>query len=467
MKTGPLTYAQQRLWFLNAFDPDDPSHNLAYAYRVRGALDVPALEAAFTAVVARHDALRTRFTEVGGEPRAVVEDPAPVVAERIDAASADEARRIVAERTNRPFDLTAEPPLHVTVVRIAPDDHVLCVVTHHINSDGWSLNVLQEEVAAHCAGRALPPPPLQYSELAAADEPPGDLGWWVEQLSGAPDLELPTDRPRPAERTSAGGQTEIPLPAPLVRAVHELARKTRCTPYMVLVAAYEVLLARHSGQTDFCVGTPAAGRGRPELERVVGYLSTTMVLRCDLSGDPSFTDLVRATRRSVLSALSHPDVPFERLVGALGTERDLSRTPIFQAMFALHTYGDVADPLPGLSTGPFPLGWHPARCDLSLDLREQPDGSLLAYLIHSADLFDGTTAERMGARYRQLLESVVAAPELPVSELGLLPVAERELLASWDGPVVELPPVTLVDLVRERAEVAPDAVAVVSGTTVL
>uniref|UniRef100_UPI0004E18D62 condensation domain-containing protein n=1 Tax=Streptomyces sp. NRRL F-5123 TaxID=1463856 RepID=UPI0004E18D62 len=442
MKTGPLTYGQQRLWFLNAFDPDDPSHNLAYAHRLRGALDVPALEAAFTAVVARHDALRTRFTDAGGEPRAIVEDPAPVVAERVDAASADEARRIVAERTNRRFDLAAEPPFHVTVVRLAADDHVLCVTLHHINGDGWSLNVVQEEVAALYAGRALQPLPVQYSELAAADEPPGDPGWWVERLAGAPDLELPTDRPRPAERTSAGGQTEIALPAALVGAVHELARRVRCTPYMVLLAAYEVLLARHSGQTDFCVGTPAAGRGRPELEPVVGLLSTTMVLRCDVGGDPAFSELLRATRRTVLSALSHPGVPFEQLVGALGVERDLSRTPIFQAMFALHTYGDVADPLPGLQAGPFPLGWHPARCDLSLDLREQPDGSLLAYLIHSADLFDDATAKRMGERYRQLLVSIVADPELPVSGLELLPVAERELLASWDGPVVELPPVT-------------------------
>ncbi|MFI0901149.1 condensation domain-containing protein, partial [Streptomyces sp. NPDC020983] len=253
MKTGPLTYAQQRLWFLHTFDPEDPSHNLAYAYRLHGALDVPALEAAFTAVVARHDALRTRFTDEDGEPRAVVEDPAPVTVERLDAASAEEARGIVAARTNTCFDLAAEPPFRVTVIRLAADDHVLCVTLHHINGDGWSLNVVQEEVAAHYAGRTLPPPPLQYSELAAADEPPGDPAWWVERLAGAPDLELPTDRPRPAERTSAGGQTEIALPAPLVGAVHELARKLRCTPYMVLLAAYQVLLARHSGQSDFCV----------------------------------------------------------------------------------------------------------------------------------------------------------------------------------------------------------------------
>ncbi|HVT66524.1 MAG TPA: AMP-binding protein, partial [Trebonia sp.] len=330
--------------------------------------------------------------------------------------------------------------------------------------DGWSFNVLQEEVGAHYAGRALPEAPLQYSELAAGDEPAGDLGWWVERLAGAPDLELPTDRPRPAERTSAGAQTEIALPAELVSGVHEVARRARCTPYMVLLAAYQVLLGRHSGQQDFCVGTPAAGRGTPELERVIGFLSTTMVLRCDLSGDPTFGELLRATRREVLGALAHPDVPFERLVGALAVTRDLSRTPLYQAMFALHTYGDVADPLPGLDAGPFPIGWHSARCDLSLDLREQPDGSLLAYFIHSTDLFDDETALRTAERYRQLLVSIVADPQQPISRLELLPAGERALLAGWHGPEMELPAVSLVDLVLARAGQSPEAVAVVAGT---
>ncbi|MFI0940653.1 amino acid adenylation domain-containing protein [Streptomyces sp. NPDC021020] len=468
MKTGPLSFGQQRLWFLHQFDPEDPSHNAGYAYRLRGALDVPALEAAFTAVVARHEALRTRFTAAEGTALAVVEDPRPVRVEVTPAESAEDAERIVATRANAPFDLTAEPPLRVTLVRIGPDDHVLCAVTHHINSDGWSFNLLRDEVAAHYAGQPLPAPPLQYADVvAAAGDTQADPAWWVAQLAGAPDLELPTDRPRPAERTSGGGEVRFTLDTELADAVRALARQLRCTPYMVLLAAYEVLLARHSGQSDFCVGTPAAGRGRPELEGVIGYLSTTMVLRCDLAGDPAFTDLVRATRRSVLSGLAHPEVPFEQLVGALGVARDLSRTPIYQALFALHTHGTVAEPLPGLDAEPFPLGWHSARTDLTLDLYEQPDGSTVGILIHSTDLFDGATAERMAARFLRLLASATTAPELPLSEMELLPAAERELLASWDGPVVELPPVTLVDLVRERAEASPDAVAAVSGTTVL
>jgi amino acid adenylation domain-containing protein len=467
VKTGPLSFGQQRLWFLHQFDPTDPSHNAGYAYRLRGALDTAALEAAFTAVVARHDALRTRFTAEGGEPRAVIEEPAPVAVEVVGADSPEAAEEIVAARANTAFDLAAQPPFQVTLVRLAPDDHVLCVVMHHINGDGWSFNVLREEVAAHYAGLPLPDRPLQYSEFVAAAGAPADPAWWVERLAGTPDLDLPTDRPRPAERTGAGGDVRFALPPALVRALRDLARQARCTPYMVLLTAYQVLLSRHSGQSEFCVGTPAAGRGRPELERVVGFLSTNMVLRCDLSGDPAFTELLRATRRNVLAALGHPEVPFERLVGALGIERDLSRTPLYQAMFALHTHGAVADPLPGLDAESFPLGWHAARCDLTLDLYEQADGSLDCFLIYSTDLFDHGTAERLTERFVQLLTSVLADPGQPVGRLELLPPAERALLDSWNETAAELPELTLVDLVLARAEAAPDAVAVVAGPVVL
>ncbi|MFI0939933.1 amino acid adenylation domain-containing protein [Streptomyces sp. NPDC021020] len=467
VRSGPLSVGQQRLWFLHQFDPDDPVNNIVYAYRLRSEPDLPALEAAFSAVVARHDALRTRYAESDGQPRAIVEAPAPVTVELIDPATPEDAVRILTACADRRFDLLAEPPFRVTLVRTAPDDLVLCLVMHHINGDGLSLNIIWDEVADHYAGRPLPPPPLQFSELAAADEEPADLGWWVERLAGVPDLELPTDRPRPAERTSAGADVWIELPAELVAGVHELARRARCTPFMVLLAAYHVLLSRHSGQPEFCVGTPAATRARPELARVVGFLTTTLVTRCDLSADPAFTDLLRATRREVLGALSHPDVPFERLVQALDVERDLSRTPLFQALFSLHSQNHVADPLPGVASEPYPLGWHSARCDLSLDLYEQPDGSLQAMFIRSTDLFDAGTAERIAHRYRQLLTSIVADPGQRVGRLDLLPPAERALLRSWNGPAAEPPPGTLVDLVLARAAAAPGAVAVVCGTDVL
>ncbi|MEU4704235.1 amino acid adenylation domain-containing protein [Nonomuraea dietziae] len=456
-----LSSAQERLWFLHRLDPDDPSYNTAYAYRLRGELDLTRLEAAFTAVAARHDALRTRFPEVDGRPVAVVEPPGRIAFEVVEG----DPDKLVSERTNAPFDLAGRPPFRVSVIPLGPREHVLCVVLHHINGDGWSFNVLREEVAACYAGRPLPaaPPPVNSAprDFAAEEE------WWAERLAGAPVLELATDRPRPPQRGTAGGEVLFRLAPELVAGVAELARSARCTPYMVLLAAYQVLLARHSGQDDFCVGTPSAGRTSTELERVVGYLSTMLVLRCDLSGEPSFAELLRRTRKTVLQALAHQEVPFERLVGALGLQRDLSRTPLFQTMFALHTQGEIADPLPGLEAEPFPLGWHPARFDLSLDLYAEDDGGLLGVAIYSEELFERATAERMMERFAVLVSSIVADPSSPVAELELTPASERALLASWNDTAAELPPLTLVDLVLERADARPDAVAVVCGDTTL
>ncbi|XVQ87758.1 amino acid adenylation domain-containing protein [Microbispora siamensis] len=466
MKTGPLSRGQERLWFLNQLDPDDPSYNTAYAYRLRGELDIPALEAAFSAVAARHDALRTRFVQVGGRPAAVVEPPAPVTIEQVAAGSEDEAGRIVRARTNAAFDLAERPPFRVTLVRLGPADHVMCVVLHHINGDGWSLNVLRAEVADHYAGRALPETlPPQYGDHVLALDDSADLDWWVSRLAGAPALELPADRPRPATRGTAGGEIRFRVPPELAAKVAESARQARCTPYMLLLAAYQALLSRHSGQADFCVGTPSAGRDSTELEQMIGYLSTTMVLRCDLSGSPSFAELLRRTRRAVLDALAHGDVSFERLIGVLGVERDPSRTPLFQTMFALHTHGDVADPVPGLAAEPFPLGWHPARADLSLDLYAEDAGGLLGVAIYSRELFDHETVELMTERYLVLLAAAVADPSLPVGRLELLTGRERARLAAWNDTAAELPALTLVDLVLDRVAAAPDAVAVVSEGT--
>ncbi|MFC0862042.1 amino acid adenylation domain-containing protein [Sphaerimonospora cavernae] len=472
MKRGPLSHGQERLWFLNQLDPADSSYNTAYAYRLRGRLDIPALEAAFTAVAARHDALRTRFVQVDGRPAAVVGPPTPITVEQVTAGSEDEARRIVGARTNAAFDLAERPPFRITLVRLGPDDHVLCVVLHHINGDGWSLNVLRAEVADHYAGRARPGAlPPQYSDHVlgcedSADPHRADLDWWVSRLAGAPVLELPTDRSRPAQRGTAGGEVRFRIPPELAAKVAESARRARCTPYMLLLAAYQVLLHRHSGQLDFCVGTPSAGRDSTELEQMIGYLSTTMVLRCDLSGSPSFAELLHRTRRSVLGALTHRDVSFERLIGELGVVRDPSRTPLFQTMFALHTHGDVADPVPGLDAEPFPLGWHSARVDLSLDFYDEDDDGMLGVAIYSEELFDHETVELMMGRYLVLLAAAVADPSLPVGRLDLLARPERTRLDGWNDTAVELPELTLVDLVLNRAAATPDAVAVVfEGTS--
>ncbi|NUR88488.1 MAG: AMP-binding protein, partial [Nonomuraea sp.] len=457
MITGPLSYGQERLWFLHQLDPDDPSYNCSYVYRLRGDLDVEALRNAFDRVAARHGSLRTRFEEVAGRPVAVIDPPGPV--DFVTSDAADDLQAQVSGCTNALFDLAARPPFRVTLIRTGPREHVLCVVLHHINGDGWSLNVLREEVARLYAGEALEEPAPQYVRPA---EP--ELGWWVEHLAGTPVLELPTDHPRPAVRGFAGGQVRFTLDAGLVRAVGELAAAARCTPFMVLLAAYQVLLSRHSGQADFCVGVPASGRSSTELERVIGYLSTTMLLRCDLSGEPSFAELLKRTRKSVLQALAHPDAPVERLIGELGVERDLSRTPLFQTLFALHSQGDPGEPLPGVSAEPYPHGWHPARHDLTLDLYPEQDGSLLGVLIHSEELFEAETAELIARRYERLLRSIVEEPSRPVSHLELIPGDERDLLDGWNGTAAELPGATVVDLVLAQARRTPEALAVDSLT---
>ncbi|MGJ6960829.1 amino acid adenylation domain-containing protein [Streptosporangium sp. G11] len=460
----PLSYGQQRLWFLHRLDPGDSAYNTSYVYRLKGLLDKIALEAAFTAVAARHESLRTRFPEVAGEPVAIVEPPSPVTVERLTAQGEQEVAALVAALTNTAFDLAAAPPFRVSLIELGPADHVLCVVLHHINGDGWSLNVLRSEVATHYGSRGtapLPELPLQYGEYARALRPAdSELRWWTERLAGVPPLELPADRPRPARRTGAGAEVEFRIAPDVAASIGALARSARCTPFMVLLSAYQILMHRHTGQTDFCVGTPSAGRGSTELETMIGFLSTTLALRCDVSGDPTFEELLKRTRRVVLDGLSRQDVPFERLVVNLDVERDLSRTPLFQTLFAFHTHGELADPLPGLEAGHFPNGWARARLDLSVDLYPGDDGALHGTAIYSTELFDRETVERMVARFQELLAAVVASPGSPVSSLRMLPDAELGLLEEWNDTAAELPEVTLVDLLLDQVAATPDAVAV-------
>ncbi|GAA0409542.1 hypothetical protein Acor_36380 [Acrocarpospora corrugata] len=460
----PLSYGQERLWFLHRLDPRDHSYNTCLADRLRGPLDDDRLASAFTAVTARQDSLRTRFDEVDGTPVAIVCPPEPVAITVRDAADLDEARRIVSAAANAPFDLSAAPPLRVTLVRLAPDDHILATTLHHIVADGMSASLLNAELAHHYAGRpALPPLPLTFGDHARAERASGaaDVGQWAGSLAGTPVLELPADRPRPPQRTGDGGEVEFVVGPELVAGVAELARAHRCTPFMVWLTAYQVLLARHSGQDDFCVGSPVARRDRTELEPLIGHLSGTLVLRTDLSGDPTFLEAVRRTRRSVIEAIGHADVPLERLLGALEIERDLSRTPLFQTMFALHTQvaGEASEgPVPGTEATPFTPGWMAARTDLSLDLWPSGRG-LVASLIYSADVFADATARRLAERFLVLVESIVAAPETRVRDLDLLPATEREWLLTR-GSSAEVPPVTLADLFLAQAAATPDAIAV-------
>ncbi|NUW36735.1 amino acid adenylation domain-containing protein [Nonomuraea sp. SMC257] len=467
-----ISLGQERLWFLHRLDPADPAYRVAVVRRLRGPLDADALEAAFADVVARHESLRTRFPDQDGLPVAVVDPPRPVPVERAEVSGPEEAERLFAARAAAPFDLAAAPPLRVTLARLDAGDHVLGVVLHHVIADGWSLNVLMDDLAACYLARrdgvpaALPPLPVRYADHAAAQraaDASADLEHWTDRLAGAPVLELPADRPRPARRSSRGRETPFELPPGLTGALSRLARAERCTLFMVLLAAYQLLLSRHSGQDDVVVGTPTAGRDRPELEPMVGLFASTMVLRGDLSGDPSFVELLRRTRKVVLEAMAHRDVPIERVLSALDIERDLSRTPLFQAMLALHNaatgYGEAAA-FAGLESTPFPHGDPSAMVDVRMEL--WPDGAGLRGALHySAELFEPDTMERMAARFVTLLTSIAARPDARIGELDLLPPAERELVtAAWNRTALDVPEGTVADLVLRQAERRPDAVAV-------
>ncbi|HSN97076.1 MAG TPA: amino acid adenylation domain-containing protein, partial [Candidatus Nanopelagicales bacterium] len=349
-----LSFAQQRLWFLDQLEPDSPSYSIPSALRVRGELDIEALRRVFEEIVRRHEALRTTFVAHEGSPLQIIHPPAtwmlPVIdlSGRPEDARQEELERLLIEEVRRPFHLDRGPLLRTTLVKLAPEEHVLLLDMHHIVSDGWSTGVLVREIGAlypaFHAGQSSPLPelPIHYADFAAwqraflAGEPlDREIAYWRRRLSGAPALELPTDRSRPPVQTFRGAQHHLTLPRELHDALAQLGREQGATLFMTLLSAFVLLLSRYSGQHDICVGTPVAGRNRAELEPLIGFFVNTLVLRIELDARRSFTDLLARVREEALGAYAHQDLPFERLVEALGVNRDLSRTPLFQVMFVL------------------------------------------------------------------------------------------------------------------------------------
>ncbi|MFI0355757.1 amino acid adenylation domain-containing protein [Actinomadura sp. 9N407] len=483
----PLTAGQERLWFLQEFDPDDASYNMFIVLRLRGRLVVPALRHAVDEIVRRHEILRTRFPAAGdGRPVQEACADARVEPERLDLTGLPagereaRARELVAERTNRPFDLRRGPLLRTHLLRLGEDHHVLCVVLHHIVADGWSLKVflseLSEVYGASLDGRAspLPPLPIQYGDFAAwrrgrPERGAGDdqLAFWSKALAGAPTLEIPTDHPRPAVRTPAGDHVALVLPAELAGRLERLGRTRRATLFMTMLTAFQVLLSRHAGQDDVCVGSVVAGRDRPELGPLIGFFPNTIVLRGDLSGDPSFGELLDRTRGTVLDALAHQDIPFEELITALGVRRDTSRTPLFQAMFAMQDAEAATADLPGLACEPFEPGVRQAKFDLMLDVTRRADDTL-AFLSYNRDLWDRATMERMAGHYRRLLALVAADggdPSLSSLYRDMLGDEERRMLLTMSAPVsgpVNAPVAPDESLSRQAAR-TPGTVAVSQG----
>jgi amino acid adenylation domain-containing protein len=480
----PLSYAQQRLWFLDRLEPGSPAWNIPTPLRLEGALDVPALEAALGTIIRRHEALRTRFALVEGQAVQVIDPPAPFVLPVLDLEplagdeQRDEVKRLVAEESSRPFDLARGPLMRAQLLRLGAREHVLLLTLHHIVADGWSLGVLTRELtalyAAYAAGEepTLPDLPVQYADYAAWQRQwlqgavlETQLSYWKTQLAEVPAvLDLPTDRPRPKVLSHRGAFGQFRLSRPLSDALRALSRQEGATLFMTLLAAFQTLLHRYSRQTDICVGTPIAGRRRVEVEGLIGFFLNTLVLRADLSDQPTFRQLLRRVRETTLGAYAHQDIPFEMLIEALQPERSTSHTPFFQAVFALQNTPKGELQLPGLTLSPLAFKREMVKADLSLSLTETDDG-LTAELGYNTDLFDRATALRIAAHFETLLTALAADPDRPVGQIPFITEAERGLLLhEWSGPARPLPDKLVHQLIAERAAQVPDAVAVESAT---
>ncbi|WP_280434293.1 non-ribosomal peptide synthetase, partial [Nocardia carnea] len=476
----PLSYAQQRMWFLNQYDTSSAAYNLPMAIRLSGDLDVTALRAAMGDVVARHESLRTRYPELGGRPVQLIL-PADQVAPDLDPVQvpADEVTAQVVEFASAGFDVAAAVPVRVRLFAVAPGEFVLVVVLHHISGDGFSLAPLARDVMTAYAARAqgeLPnwdPLPVQYADytlwqrevLGAEDDPETamaqQIAFWQQALADLPDeLVLPTDRPRPAVASMRGATVRGELGAELVRNLNAVARTRGASMFMVLHAGLAALLARLSGSDDIAIGTPIAGRGEQALDDLVGMFVNTLVLRTAVGSGDSFADLVDRARRADLDAFGHADVPFERLVDLLAPERSQARNPLFQVALSFQNQEQAVLDLAGLTVAGMELADDVARFDLQFTLAENSSGGMELVLNYATELFDEATAQTMITRFRQLLAAVAADPDVVLGDLALLDAGERrELLSRTGGPAV--PARTLPELLAAAVAVDPSAPAVV------
>ncbi|MCK6550476.1 amino acid adenylation domain-containing protein, partial [Myxococcota bacterium] len=475
----PLSFAQERLWFLSQLEPDSTAYNIRRVLEILGPLDVRRLEDALGRLVARHEVLRSRYPASAGRPRAEVTPPGRFRLAELDLAELGDDERtlreqaLVDEELARPFDLAEGPLFRATLLKSAAERHLLLLSMHHIVSDGWSLGLLFRELADLYRGTGLPELGLQYSDYAAwqRDRDPAHvdagLAFWRRELEGVGPLELPVDHPRPAVLSTRGARAPIELPVHLTEALEGLAASSRATPFMALLAAIEVLLARSSGQRDFAIGTPVAGRGEPETEPLIGCFVNTIVLRTDLGGDPTFRELIERVQRRTVAAFAHQDTPFERLVEVLAPDRDLARAPLFQVMFVLrNTLADQPPALPGLSVRQVDVDPRTSQLDLGIYLGNDPTNpALRGYVEYSTELFEASTIERLVRHLGVLLEGAIASPDTPVSRLPLLTDAERrQAVFEWNDTYAEYPRHLAVGaLISAQAARTPDVIAAVCG----
>ncbi len=483
-RTGPLplSFAQQRLWFLDQLEPGSSLYNIPVALRVQGPLDAQVLARCLGEVVRRHEALRTTFAEAQGQPRQVIRSAAPFVLGTVDLGAVPapmreaQALALAGEEADRPFDLLRGPLLRCVLLRLSASDCVVALTLHHIVSDGWSAGALVREIAtlyaAFTEGRPplLPALPVQYADFAVwqrswlqGEVLEGEISFWRRQLAGLPPrLELPTDRPRPSVQRFRGAARPVRLPAELARRLYATGRREGATVYMVLLAGFQVLLARYSGQDDFAVGSPVAGRNRVEIEDLIGFFVNTLVLRGDLTGTPTFRELLARVREATLSAHAHQDLPFERLVEELAPERSLAHAPLVQVVLALQNTPLETLEIGGLRLLPMSAARTTAKFDLTLSFDEH-GGELAGMVEYASDLFDVVTIDRLCGHFEQLLEGLSNAPESFVEEIGLLSPQESRQLAEWNTTARSFPQASVYELFARQAERLPDAVAMAFG----
>ncbi|MCW5468975.1 pyoverdine non-ribosomal peptide synthetase PvdD, partial [Pseudomonas aeruginosa] len=473
-----LSFAQERQWFLWQLEPESAAYHIPSALRLRGRLDVDALQRSFDSLVARHETLRTRFRLEGGRSYQQVQPAVSVSIEREQFGEEGLIERIQAIVV-QPFDLERGPLLRVNLLQLAEDDHVLVLVQHHIVSDGWSMQVMVEELvqlyAAYSQGLdvVLPALPIQYADYALwqrswmeAGEKERQLAYWTGLLGGEqPVLELPFDRPRPARQSHRGAQLGFELSRELVEAVRALAQREGASSFMLLLASFQALLYRYSGQADIRVGVPIANRNRVETERLIGFFVNTQVLKADLDGRMGFDELLAQARQRALEAQAHQDLPFEQLVEALQPERNASHNPLFQVLF--NHQSEIRSVTPEVQLEDLRLeglAWdgQTAQFDLTLDIQEDENG-IWASFDYATDLFDASTVERLAGHWRNLLRGIVANPRQRLGELPLLDAPERrQTLSEWNPAQRECAVQgTLQQRFEEQARQRPQAVALI------
>ena len=478
----PLSFSQQRLWFLQQLDPADSRYHITWTQRLQGSLQVDALQRALQTIVERHEALRTYFVTVDGTAQQAIhtaDDFALSLIDLSDTATETTEQTLTAllvQSARAPFNLATDLMLRAVLIRLDEQTHVLQVVIHHVATDGWSMAVFKRELSAlyeaygHQQKNPLPALPIQYGDFAAwqrqwltGEVLASQLGYWKQQLQDAPGLlALPTDYPRPVQPSYQGARTTFTVSESLVRSLNGLSQQSNATLFMTLLAAFNTLLYRYTQQDDIVVGSPIANRDRPELEDLIGFFTNTLALRTDLSGQPNFIDLLKRVRQMSLDAYTHQNLPFEKLVEELQPDRSLSYSPLFQVLFVLQNESQSEQALSGLTCDPHPVENETAKFDLTLTLQVSK-GALKGTFKYSTDLFEASTIERMVRHFQTLLTSIVAHPNQSIATLPMLASEEQhQLLSGWNNTqTAPWPYQSIQQMFESQVEQTPEAIALV------